>query len=74
MQVTLEKLSNLQRRLRVGVPATQLDKAFANRIQKIASTAKMAGFRKGKVPLTLIKQQYGHTAYQEAMSELIQTS
>ena len=40
----------------------------------VAKNAKIAGFRPGKAPLNVIKQRYGDSARQEALSEVIQSS
>lgn len=74
MQVSVESPSKLQRRLTITVPVAQLDEAFDKRIAKLAKTAKVKGFRPGNVPVTHIKQLYGDTARQEALSEVIQSS
>ncbi len=74
MQVSVEAPSKLERRLTVTVPFEKLDKAYDQRIAKLAKDAKVAGFRPGKAPLNVIKQRYGDTARQEAISEVIQSS
>lgn len=74
MQVSVESPSKLQRRITVTVPVEQLDAAFDKRIANLAKTAKVKGFRPGNVPLSHVKQLYGDTARQEALSEVIQTS
>lgn len=74
MQVSVESPSKLERRVTVVVPANKLDEAFETQIAKIAKTASVKGFRPGNVPLSRIKQMYGDTARQEALSALIQSS
>ena len=72
MQVTVETTQGLERKLSVQVPAEKYNEAFDARIAQIARTAKISGFRPGKVPLKVVKQQYGGQASQETLSELIQ--
>lgn len=74
MQVSVESPSKLKRRLTITVPAAQLDQAFDKRITQLAKTAKVKGFRPGNVPATHIKQLYGDSVRQEALSEVIQSS
>lgn len=74
MQVSVESPNNIERRLTIVVPFQKVDEAFDKRILKIAKTAKIKGFRQGKVPLEHVKQAYGQTARQEALSEVIQSS
>lgn len=74
MQVSVEAPSKIQRRVTVVVPVQTLDKAYDQRIVKLSKTAKVNGFRPGKVPLDVIKQRFGDSARQEALSEVIQSS
>jgi trigger factor len=74
MQVSVESPSKLERRLTVSVPTDQVEEAYDKRIAKIAKTAKVDGFRVGKIPVNYVKQRFGDTARQEALSEVIQSS
>ncbi|MHB1946799.1 MAG: trigger factor [Gammaproteobacteria bacterium] len=74
MQVSVEAPSKIQRRVTVVVPVEKLDQAYDQRIIKLSQTAKVNGFRPGKVPLDVIKQRFGDSARQEALSEVIQSS
>ncbi len=74
MQVSVETLSTLERRLKVVVPAEKLTAEFDKRIAGIAKNARIAGFRPGKAPLHIIKQKFGNSARSEALSEVIQAS
>lgn len=72
MQVSVEAPSNIKRRLTITVPAENVEKAFDKRIEKFSKTAKINGFRPGKVPMDVVKQRYGDVAREEALSEVIQ--
>lgn len=74
MQVSVEAPTKLERRVTVIVPIEKLEEAFDKRITKLAKTAKVNGFRQGKIPLDFIKQKYGNSAREEALSEVIQNS
>lgn len=74
MQVTVESGEGLERRLRVELPAEQVNERVDKRLQEIAQTARMDGFRPGKVPLRVIRQRYGQQVRQEAYGELVQST
>lgn len=74
MQVSVEATNKLERRVTVVVPVEKLEEAYDKRIVKLSKTVKVNGYRSGKVPLEYVKQRYGDTARQEALSEVIQTS
>lgn len=74
MQVSVETLSKIERRITVVVPVAKFDEAYDKRIANLAKSAKVDGFRPGKVPLDLIRQRYGDSARQEALSEVINSS
>lgn len=74
MQVSVETTSGLERRLTITVPAADVDAKVNQKLAEVAKTAKINGFRKGKVPLKVINQQYGESARQEIASGLINSS
>jgi trigger factor len=74
MQVSVETTSGLERRLTITVPAADVDAKVNQKLAEVAKTAKINGFRKGKVPLKVINQQYGGSARQEVASDLINVS
>ena len=57
MQMTLETLGQLERRLHVAVPKAQIEGEIQKRLAQLAKTAKIPGFRPGKVPLKMVAQQ-----------------
>ncbi|MDX1902392.1 MAG: trigger factor [Gammaproteobacteria bacterium] len=74
MQVSVETLGALERRVTVTLPAELLGQAYDKHIAGFAQKAKIDGFRPGKAPLDRVKQLYGNAAREEAISEVIQTS
>jgi len=74
MQMTLENLGQLERRLHVAVPKEQIEGEVQKRLARLAKTVKVAGFRPGKVPLKLIAQQYGPQVRSDVISDAVQTS
>lgn len=74
MQVSVETIGTLGRRLKVAVPADQVEKEFHARLLRLSKQAKMPGFRPGKVPLKMLEVQYGGRLMDEIAGELIQST
>jgi trigger factor len=74
MQVSVESFGALGRRVKVAVPADEVEKAFSERLARFSRQVKMPGFRPGKVPLKMVEAQYGQSLMQEVAGDLIQTS
>ncbi len=74
MQVSVESMGKLARRMQVQVPAERVTVEIAARLKKISRTARLNGFRPGKAPLTVIRQQFGPAIHREVIGELLQSS
>ncbi len=74
MQMTLETLGQLERRLHVAVPIEQIEGEVQKRLARLAKTVKIAGFRPGKVPLKMVTQQYGPQVRSDVISDTVQSS
>lgn len=74
MQATVENLSPLERRIRISVPRTQIETEVEARLKRLAKTAKVHGFRPGKVPLKIVAQQYGGEVRREVLGETMERS
>lgn len=75
MQVTVEKPEQgLEYKMNVTLPAGDLATKVANRLNEIRRTAKMDGFRQGKVPLGMIKKRYGQQVNSELVEDKVQTA
>ena len=72
MPATVETLSNLERRMTVTVPMKPIEEEIGQRINRLARTAKLSGFRPGKVPLKLVQQQYGSQVRDEVLSNTVE--
>ncbi len=68
MQATVETVSTLERRMTVAMPMQPIEEEIGKRLQNIARTARMPGFRPGKVPFKVVMQQYGNQVRQEVVS------
>jgi trigger factor len=74
MQVSIESSTGLERQLKIGVPADKIDQEVTDRLQKATKTVSIKGFRKGKVPLRVVKQHYGKGVRQEVVGEIVNSS
>src|SRR4030067_1497571 len=74
MQVSVETLGPLGRRLKVAVAADKVEQEFSVRLQRLSKQVKMPGCRPGKVPLKMVEAQYGGRLMDEVAGELIQTT
>ncbi|MSQ58285.1 MAG: trigger factor [Betaproteobacteria bacterium] len=72
MQATLETISTLERRLKVSLPMQDVNSEVDSRLRRMARTAKIHGFRPGKVPYKLVQQQYGGQIRQEVLGDILQ--
>jgi len=71
MQVSVENVSGLERRLKIAVPASQVEQAVNKKINQTARTIKIDGFRVGKVPVDVVKKRYGASIRAEALDDII---
>ena len=74
MQVSIESSTGLERQLKIGVPADRIEQEVTARLQKATKTVSIKGFRKGKVPLKVVKQHYGKGVRQEVVGEVVNSS
>jgi trigger factor len=74
MQATVETLSNLERRMTVSVPMKPIEEEVGQRLGRLARTVKMAGFRPGKVPMSLVQKNYGPQVFDEVISSTVERS
>jgi trigger factor len=71
MMVTVESTGTLERRMRVELPAERVEKEVESRLKSVGKTAKIKGFRPGKIPANVVRQRYGTQVRQEVLSELM---
>lgn len=74
MQVSIESSTGLERQLKIGVPADKIEQEVTARLEKATKTVSIKGFRKGKVPLRVVKQHYGKGVRQEVVGEIVNSS
>lgn len=71
MQMNVENLGQLERRLNLALPAQQIESEVENRLKRLARTVKMDGFRPGKVPFKVVAQQYGMRVREEVVGDAL---
>ena len=74
MQVSVENVSNLERRVTVSMPAERLNTLAGTRLNEIARTVRIKGFRPGKIPARIIEQRYGAQVRNEVFGDLVRES
>src|SRR5690606_6285443 len=72
MQVSVEAIGTLERRMEVQVPAERIEQAVNERLQRLSRTVRLKGFRPGKVPVKVVRQQFGEQVRQEVLGDLLQ--
>jgi len=71
---SVETVSALERCLNASIPQQAIRSEVTARLKKIGRTAKIAGFRPGKIPAKVLEQHYGAQAHQEALGDALQLS
>ena len=74
MKVTELKKKGLEREFKVVVPSKDVADKLNISLEKISKDLEIEGFRKGKVPLNIVKQRFGQNALNQTLDELIQTT
>lgn len=74
MQVSVENVGKLERKLVVRIPADAYESQVRSRLADASRSVRLKGFRPGKVPAKVIEQRFGAQIRGETMSELVRTS
>ena len=74
MQVSIETTEGLERRLTVALPADDIESAVDERLRSLGKTARLNGFRPGKVPFNVVKKRYEPQVRSEVLGSLINRS
>ncbi|AFH93227.1 trigger factor [Providencia stuartii] len=72
MQVSVETTQGLGRRVTITVPAADIEKAVNSELVNVAKKVRVDGFRKGKVPMNIVKQRYGASVMQDVLGDVMQ--
>ncbi|HEX2529683.1 MAG TPA: trigger factor [Geminicoccus sp.] len=71
MQVTQVSADGLKHHLKVVVPAADIETQVTQRLDSLAKTARLPGFRPGKAPVSLLRKQYGRSVVGEILEKSI---
>jgi trigger factor len=74
MQVTVETVSELSRKMTVRVPGDKIREQIASRLTSLARDVRLDGFRPGKAPRKLVEQRYGGRVREEVVGDAISDS
>ena len=74
MQVSIENVGKLERKLTVRIPAGDYESQVKARLAEVGRSVRLKGFRPGKIPPRVIEQRFGSQVRGEAISELIRTT
>ena len=74
MQVSIEALDGLERKMTVQIPSERVSSAVEKKLRDLSKTVKIDGFRPGKVPLKVVQQKFGGHVRQEVIGDVIESS
>ena len=74
MQVSIETLEGLERKMTVQIPSDTVTEAVEKKLRDLIKTVRIDGFRPGKVPLKVVKQKFGAPVRQEVIGDVIESS
>ncbi|MBN1239298.1 MAG: trigger factor [Gammaproteobacteria bacterium] len=74
LDISVERPGGLEHRLTIRVPSADIEREIDARLQKVGRTARLKGFRPGKVPQKVVRRHYGGQVRQEVLSEVIRSS
>lgn len=74
MQVSVESLEGLKRKLTVMLPSAKVEEEVGARLKKLARTTKMNGFRPGKAPMEEVVKRYSDSVRMDVAKDMVQSS
>lgn len=72
MQLQIEELSTVEKRVSIEVSTEQVDAGFKQAYKQIAQRVRLPGFRRGKVPVSQLRKRYGRDASADVTQQLVQ--
>lgn len=73
MAEVVEKISDIERRVKAMVPIASFQSEITQKFQQILKTARFKGYRPGKVPMKIVEQQHGGDVRGEIYSKAIES-
>ena len=74
LDVSVKGRKGLERQMTVRVPTDEIEQEVATRLKKVGRTARLKGFRPGKVPPKIVRQRFGGQIRNEVVSDVIRSS
>lgn len=74
MQVSVETLEGLERKVTVSVPTEKVEEEVSSRLRNLARKVKIDGFRPGKVPFNVVKSRFSDSVREEVAREMVQST
>lgn len=74
MQVSVETLKGLERKVTISVPASKVEEEVSQRLRNLARKAKVDGFRPGKVPMNVVVKRFSDSVRQEVAKDMVQST
>lgn len=74
MQVSVEIVNAVEKRLKIQVPAEEINSKIDARLREIGKQVRLKGFRPGRIPFSVLNQRYGPQARQEVIQQTTQTA
>jgi len=71
MRVTVDSKKGLKTSLKVFVDKKTIDEKIGLRLNELSKTVSLKGFRPGKVPIDVIKRQFGKAIYGEVLERIL---
>lgn len=71
IRIETEEISPVVRELSIEVDAARVDAAYGRMLQELRKTARVKGFRPGKVPTGVLKKMYGDSLGEEVERQLV---
>jgi trigger factor len=74
MQVSVEALKGLERKITVSIPTEKIEDEVNQRLRKLASKTKVDGYRPGKAPMTIVVKRYSDSIRQDVARDMVQST
>jgi trigger factor len=74
MQISVTATGGLERRMEIAVPAGDVQREIDQRLKRLSRTARLKGFRPGKAPFAVVRQQFGDQVRAEVVGDLMRTT
>jgi trigger factor len=74
MQVSVETLKGLERKLTISVPSEKVEEEVSQRLKDLTHKVKVDGFRPGKVPLPVVTKRFSESVRQDVARDMVQST